>query len=926
MKTTPILVLFALLSAVSCRRSEVQRLDGEGRTFSVAATAGEFEPSTAAGSTANAFGSSAVQKASRATETAFQQSDRIGLFVTEGASSVVGATGNHSSNVPYRYDAGEWRAAGSLAAPLEPTKSYRATAYSPYKQGVTNPLAVDHEVYADQSAPAAAEAGALELSDLMVAGASAVTGVSGATPDPKVSLAFTHAMAKFVTTFAVPSVLDGADVQSLTSVTYKNMVLNCQVNLATGAVSAAATPVKSDVLPRLTSTNGTAAGATVFYEAIVPPQSFAVGTGLVELKFATSGGEKTMGYVVPAGGVTLSKNQKYTLSLSSIADLAFVSEIPAALLLDGLAHTDIPIRIKSKDNWTLTSNNAWLTVSKTAGSGYGTTVSGSGSADPQTVYVSLAANTSTVLARMSVLTLASTVNTKLKDTYTVNQNYFSVNNSGNLAWSPAAGEATKAVDAFDGNQVIRVVSDASRTDGSASWLRLGGSATYGSGSVVDSVEVVGALSASTWWLHAAANNTAGARTTTVRYLPVDADGNPVYSGQKTQLVTQAAPTVTVTPVALASGPAAMSDVTVFTVTAPVGVRWKLSPLGGVDAAHFTGLTPAAGVEQVGTGAPQAVKLSAEAVTVGEVKNAKLNVLYALAATTPLQSADINFTHGANPVNPPSPSDYVKIGTLYWAKGNLVATSSTASGSNGCKVGAPTDGGLYFQFGSLIGYKGGNDGTGVGQTPVAYQGKYWGGAGSWSWVNEAIVWPVTMKTNPVAWPKNDGSVQGGITNLADYYFNYNAAPYSNANQDIRGFNVSILGDKGSGTLASGRYAPLGVGDPCTFYLGGNWRLPTPNEYASLFDASSNWVFPSANWQYTTQTWEGVIRKDGTLYFIFASYKEGQLGATLSSEAKYLTSYIGSSSAQYHASWKSSTGAPETINRSRAGTVRCVTTTP
>ena len=53
---------------------------------------------------------------------------------------------------------------------------------------------------------------------------------------------------------------------------------------------------------------------------------------------------------------------------------------------------------------------------------------------------------------------------------------------------------------------------------------------------------------------------------------------------------------------------------------------------------------------------------------------------------------------------PEEPPYIQIGDLLWATGNLVA-----HGENDCKVGQPQDGGLYFQWGSLIGWTGGANG-------------------------------------------------------------------------------------------------------------------------------------------------------------------------------------------------------------------------
>ena len=62
----------------------------------------------------------------------------------------------------------------------------------------------------------------------------------------------------------------------------------------------------------------------------------------------------------------------------------------------------------------------------------------------------------------------------------------------------------------------------------------------------------------------------------------------------------------------------------------------------------------------------------------------------------------------NAATPPAEDNFIEIGNLKWATGNLVA-----NGEHSCKIGEPTDGGLYFQFGSLIGWAGGASGDGRG---------------------------------------------------------------------------------------------------------------------------------------------------------------------------------------------------------------------
>ena len=114
--------------------------------------------------------------------------------------------------------------------------------------------------------------------------------------------------------------------------------------------------------------------------------------------------------------------------------------------------------------------------------------------------------------------------------------------------------------------------------------------------------------------------------------------------------------------------------------------------------------------------------------------------------------------------------YIVAGGRKWAKGNLIA-----DGANGVKIGAPEDGGLYFQHGSLVGWSGsGNDdGTGRG-----------------------VDNPLSIRVKPVT------------CNVTDWDFTW-------------------TGDLTSDDPVNG------TGDPCRYYFGAPWRLPTKEEFNALF---------------------------------------------------------------------------------------------
>lgn len=112
-------------------------------------------------------------------------------------------------------------------------------------------------------------------------------------------------------------------------------------------------------------------------------------------------------------------------------------------------------------------------------------------------------------------------------------------------------------------------------------------------------------------------------------------------------------------------------------------------------------------------------------------------------------------------------------SLTWATGNLVA-----DGVNGAKIGTATDGGLYFQFGSLVGWSETGD-PAIAVSPVDYTGST---TFSSSWTGD----PATKNTT------------------------------------------------------------IGTGDPCKYYLGGTWRLPTTDEYMTLFNNTTTGWTGAADW--------------------------------------------------------------------------------
>lgn len=151
-------------------------------------------------------------------------------------------------------------------------------------------------------------------------------------------------------------------------------------------------------------------------------------------------------------------------------------------------------------------------------------------------------------------------------------------------------------------------------------------------------------------------------------------------------------------------------------------------------------------------------------------------------------------------------------SITWATGNLVA-----NGTHGAKIGQPTDGGLYFQFGSLIGWSGGASGDGTG-TPT----------------NGLAL---TAKVTP-------SNYQGSTL-----------------------WDSSWTGDPGVTSEASG------VGDPCKYYLKDSWRLPTNDEYVELFKNSG---YPSTGpWKWD-DTSNSATNNKLSLSFPASAYRSSNSG--------------------------------------------------
>lgn len=139
------------------------------------------------------------------------------------------------------------------------------------------------------------------------------------------------------------------------------------------------------------------------------------------------------------------------------------------------------------------------------------------------------------------------------------------------------------------------------------------------------------------------------------------------------------------------------------------------------------------------------------------------------------------------------------GELKWARGNLIA-----DGAHGAVIGAPEDGGLYFQFGSLLGWSDGATGDGTG---LPTQGSF-----------ASLVVTPNGYTGSFTW--NQSWVGNSVTDDAS----------------------------------------AGSGDPCRFYLGRSWRLPTDNELKAFLGISNIVVnIPSNSWEWVSGVPNHIVNR-------------------------------------------------------------------
>lgn len=190
----------------------------------------------------------------RATDTAFEAGDEVGLFVVNYSGSTPGTlapNGNHVTNMRFRYN-GEWTSATQLYWADEETHA-DFYLYYPFTSVVESVDAYAFATKADQSAESAYKA-----SDLMIGKTTNVTPTSSA-----VGIPVSHVMSRIVITLAAgEGFTQEAIAASDVSVKINGVKCNSTVDLASGEITAIGEP--STVTPLLS------AGS---YKALIVPQT-----------------------------------------------------------------------------------------------------------------------------------------------------------------------------------------------------------------------------------------------------------------------------------------------------------------------------------------------------------------------------------------------------------------------------------------------------------------------------------------------------------------------------------------------------------------------------------------------------------------------------------------------------------------------------
>lgn len=167
-------------------------------------------------------------QATRATETSFEQNDKIGLYVAD-AKAQLEIGGNLVNNEALTYDGNNWAAARTL---YWDKGTYTAYAYYPYIENVSNITDQPFSIALDQSTAKSKEVlGGYEASDLLFATSKNIS--ASASPIP---LNFKHIMSKLKIRLIKGEDFEG-DMPTTAQVTIHNTVPTATIDLQAGVAT-----------------------------------------------------------------------------------------------------------------------------------------------------------------------------------------------------------------------------------------------------------------------------------------------------------------------------------------------------------------------------------------------------------------------------------------------------------------------------------------------------------------------------------------------------------------------------------------------------------------------------------------------------------------------------------------------------------------
>ena len=167
-------------------------------------------------------------QATRATETSFEQNDKIGLYVAD-AKAQLEIGGNLVNNEALTYDGSNWAAARTL---YWDKGTYTAYAYYPYIENVSNITDLPFSIALDQSTAKSKETlGGYEASDLLFATSKNIS--ASASPIP---LNFKHIMSKLKIRLIKGEDFEG-DMPTTAQVTIHNTVPTATIDLQAGVAT-----------------------------------------------------------------------------------------------------------------------------------------------------------------------------------------------------------------------------------------------------------------------------------------------------------------------------------------------------------------------------------------------------------------------------------------------------------------------------------------------------------------------------------------------------------------------------------------------------------------------------------------------------------------------------------------------------------------